>query len=260
MILGRSAEIRVAGRVFSYPDLDADITIEFSGGDEANTAGVSIYNLSERSVDIIRRGENIDILQGYRGDIGETFRGVITQVKTTMDGVVKKTEIKANDNLNKWGDLRINKTWKEGYNAADIISQILEEIDLPTRDFSVGKNKSYTDGKSFSCTAREALVQLALDTESKVHIDKGELVFRPFADYDNNEISVSSKSGLMAPPQKSNLEGLETWILQSMLRYEVSTDSLLNVDSRTIKGLFRVVKGKHSPDWTTEVEVANAAQ
>ena len=66
---------------------------------------------------------------------------------------------------------------------------------------------------------------------------------------------LSGSTGMIGSPEKTEIEKKEGWKVKSLLNYQITTDTLIQIESKTVKGMFRVVKGRHTSDWVTEMEV-----
>ena len=53
---GRVTEVTIAGRMFASPDLTIEFDLPFSESSAANVGEVRIYNLSERTIQMLQQG------------------------------------------------------------------------------------------------------------------------------------------------------------------------------------------------------------
>lgn len=255
--LGRRAEIIFADKIINYPDLDMDFEVSFDTNSAGNTTNLKIYNLSDKTIDKLKKDTEIIIKAGYKDDLGLLVKGIITQSKSNFEDSYKVTEISIEDNTKSWAkDTHINLTWTPRTKASKIAKDILEQLSLVLGDFAPAQDIAYPTGKTFSTTAKKALEELARDTNSKLHISNGKVYFRP-EDKPNREVlQLDKETGLIASPQK---QSEDKWKVQSLLNYKIQADNILKIDSQTISGSYRVVKGKHKlSGFSTEVEVVKA--
>ena len=55
--------------------------------------------------------------------------------------------------------------------------------------------------------------------------------------------------------RKKNKKEKKTWKVTCLLNPKIETDSIIKVESKTCNGTFRVISGKHTKDFNTELEV-----
>lgn len=255
--LGRRAVVTFADKIINYPDLDMDFEVNFDTNSDGNSTNLKIYNLSDKTIDKLKKDTEITIKAGYKDDLGLLVKGIITNSKSKFEDDYKVTKISIDDNTKSWAkDTYINLTWTPRTKASKIAKDILEQLSLMLGDFSPARDIAYPTGKTFSTTAKKALEELARDTNSKLHISNGKVYFRP-KDKPNREVlQLNKETGLIASPQK---QSEEKWKIQSLLNYKIQADNILEIDSSTASGSYRVVKGKHTlSDFNTEAEVIKA--
>jgi hypothetical protein len=256
---GRVAEFHVKDRIFKYPELEMSFEINFSTKSDGNTGHIKIYNLNDKSIEKLKKDAEFKLKAGYQDDLGLIMLGKIASATTKFEDKDKLTKISLDEDISTLIKVKINKTWAKNTRADIIIRDIINQLPLNLGDLDIVNNQKYRKGKSFSCNAKKALEELAKDTDSKLHISRGKIYFRPEDKGAYRVVKLNKDNGLIASPQRVDSGDKERWKVQSLLRYKIEPDIILDIESLTLNGHYRVVKGKHKGDWTTEVEVVKFA-
>ena len=274
----RQIEVKAGGKLFeSIGDnaLDIEFDIPFSDKNEPDVSTISIYNLSEDSVNSIEKQGNISVSAGYRDmhNVAEILSGQIESIKTEWKSLDKVTTITISDGAKAWRKKEFSKTYKNNTKASSIMSDLCNALGYPISELKPKKDITYPLGKTITGVASKSLIQLAKDTESKMFINKGRIVIRPEKEGYKSGILLNADSGLLDtptlnenntgdqidspeggksdPPQKSRT-------VKCLLNPQIETDMVIDIESRSINGAFRVKSGKHSKDFVTELEVVEA--
>lgn len=260
----RQIELQVSGNEIKYyperdePGLVIEFEINFKDDSEGNIGYIDIYNLAESSIDNIENGDELILKAGYEGDVGTLLPGVVEKVYSRYEGVEKRTELIVGDHTDKWLTHTINRAWAEGKDAETVAQDIINELPFQLGEFDPAENVTYENGKTFSTLSKTALEEIASDTGSKLHVSRGEIFFRP-PNKGTEEIPYLSKeTGLIATPEKGHDEGEVIYDVQSLLNYRIWADEVIEIDSKTASGTFRVKDGRHvhsGDDFLTEMEV-----
>ena len=256
---GRRIELIFEEKTIKYPGLEIEFEIDFSDTDEGNAGFIRVYNLAKNTVEKLNKGKYFKLKAGYKDYKGVILPGVIEKARTEWQGVDKVTTLIVGDETEKWLQSTINRTWKSGKKASEIAPDIVEATGLEIGEVDIVNDITYEKGKTFSTTCREALKEIATDTNTKLHVSRGRVFLRPPQKSENQAILLNSKSGLIASPEiGEDEEDEEFYRVKSLLNYKISTDSLLRIESQTVEADFRVREGKHisdGDDFATEVEV-----
>lgn len=274
----RQIEVKAGGKVFeSIGDnaLDIEFEIPFSDKNEPDVSTISIYNLSEDSINSIEKQGNVSVSAGYRDmhNVAEVLSGQIESIKTEWKSLDKVTTITISDGAKAWRKTELNKTYQNNTKASAIMNDLCNELGYPVSELKPKKDITYPLGKTIKGSASKSLIQLAKDTESKMFINKGRIVIRPEEVGYNSGILLNAETGLLDTPtlnenntgdQVDSAEGgkeeppQKSWTVKCLLNPQIETDMIINIESRSINGAFRVKSGKHSKDFVTELEVVEA--
>nr|DAX75123.1 MAG TPA: major tail protein [Caudoviricetes sp.] len=274
----RQIEVKAGGKLFeSIGDnaLDIEFDIPFSDKNEPDVSTISIYNLSEDSINSIEKQGNISVSAGYRDmhNVAEILSGQIESIKTEWQSLDKVTTITISDGAKAWRKKEFSKTYKNNTKASSIMSDLCNALGYPVSELKPKKDITYPLGKTITGVASKSLIQLAKDTESKMFINKGRIVIRPEKEGYKSGILLNADSGLLDTPtlnenntgdQIDSAEGgksnppQKSRTVKCLLNPQIETDMVINIESRSINGAFRVKSGKHSKDFITELEVVEA--
>lgn len=278
----RDIEVLAGGKRFESlgeNSLDIDLDINFSDEEEPDVSEITIYNLSDDSINQIRKDGYCIVNAGYKslGNKGNVLSGDIEEVNTTWQGLDKLTKIKVSDGAKTWRKARISKAYKENTKASFIMRDIINIMGYEIVEIKPKKDKTYKLGKTVNGYCADILKMLVKDTESKMFINKNRIVIREEAKGFDTGFVLSPETGLIGSPslnkdntgdktggvssdkaKKENKEEKKTWEVKCLLNPKLETDSIIEVRSRVLSGRFRVIKGKHTRDFETVVTVEEA--
>lgn len=253
----REAQILVAGMEIRHPPMTLEFNIEFDDSPEPNLSELTIYNLSDDTIARIKKGANIILNAGYKDNVGTVLAGEVISAKTYWDGVGKITEIKAGDGVSAWLASSVSKTFKAGTKASQIIKDIVGGFGLEIGEIKLANNITYAEGKTCYGSLQQVLQQVVNDTGSKMHITNGVVMVRAPEAGTVTGFLLNSDTGLIGTPGVIE-DGKADYQVECLLNHRITTDSLIQIQSKTANGNFRVKKGKHSgteQSWITEMEV-----
>jgi hypothetical protein len=258
---GRVIEFEIGGSVICYPDFYITFSIQFNTDSDGNTGNITLYNLSEASIARMGKGVNFILKAGYKGDVGIILPGVISESKSIWNTIDKVTRLVVNDNSDEWVKTKINRTWKVNSKASEIAKDIIRLLPQRVGEISPANDIKYPKGKTFSCTCKEALEEIAEDTGSKLHISRN-VIYLHKPDQSNKRIILLNKdTGLVGSPERVESESdKKMYEVSSLLNYRIESDSLIRLQSKDIDGIYRVVSGNHDGrNFYTNVEVEKYA-
>lgn len=257
----RVVELIAGGRSFNGDDFEIDFKVLFSTSEDPDVSEVMIYNLTDSTIQSIESKAIIILNAGYKGKgTPNILTGKIETVDTKWQGVDKITTIKASDGGFEWRKPRIQKSYAKGTTSTAIMQDLISVAGLGIGDLSPPKTITYKLGRNVSGHVDVLLREFARDTGSKMYIDKGQIFIR-----DNDKPSalayvLNKDTGLIDSPEKCEEEDSKgnkiiKYKVKSLLQGTITTDSLVQIESRKVNGTFRVVKGTHTGDFITEIEV-----
>jgi len=159
--------------------------------------------------------------------------------------------------------LRVNKTYKAGTKASQIIVDLCSMVGLSIGAFNLPNDMQYRQGKNESGIILRRLKTLAEDCGAKFKINKGLAYFRAPGDGDNVSFLFNADRGLIGSPEPfveedENGNEIRGFNVKALLNHRIQADSIIRIQSNTANGSFRVIKGNHSYSETemiTEMKV-----
>lgn len=274
-LFGRKTELIVGGKQYvndlTNAGLDVYFDIPFDDDKEPNVGTIQVYNLSNSSIQAIKEKTPVVLNAGYQNDVGSIFLGFINTALTQWETVDKLTTIQAIDGNDAWLNTPINKTYKAGMTGQAILTDLLSLTGLEIGAFTLGTNKVYRSGKTIKTSLSKALAEVAADCGSKSHVTRGKIYIQPKNAGQTLGFVVNSETGLIGSPTpiitdrtikvpngKDVQEKRYGYKVITLLNHRISTDAILQIESKTANGLFRVESGRHygnASDFHTEMEV-----
>ena len=258
----REVNLKAGDKEFTGDKFDIDFRVPFSTKEEPDISEVKIFNLSQSTISSIESKAYVILNAGYKGDVGNILSGKIESINTEWQGVDKITTIKVSDGGFEWRDTKTQKTYQAGSTAKYIMSDLASMLGLEVAEISPKKDIVYQLGKSISGSVETALKQLVKDTGSKMYVNKGRIFIRDENKGTETGFLLNSDTGLISSPEKVEEEKdgqkVIKYKVQSLLNHKISVDSLIQIESKTINGNYRVESGVHTGDFITEMIVVPA--
>lgn len=278
----RDIDVLAGGKKFqSLGDnaLEIEFDISFNDKEEPDVSEVTIYNLSEDSINEIKKQGYCIVNAGYRemGNKACIVTGDIEDVVTDWQGLDKVTKIKVSDGGKEWRKAKLYATYGEGVKASTIMRDLCGVLGYEIVEISPKDDITYKLGKTIKGYCSENLKKLAKDTKSKMYINKKRITIRDERKGDDIGFLLTAETGLVGNPtlnkddsedktdlrgdekvKKPNTEERKSWKVTCLLNAKIETDSIIKIESKTCSGTFRVVSGKHTREFNTELVVEEA--
>ena len=246
------------GRAWEELRIVFDVELTTSRG--INTCDVEIWNLGDKSIELIKsKGAMIALYGGYgdnppllfRGSI--TRRGGVTVKRTRTDRIVT---IKAGDGEHVHQEVLFNKAYDACSNQT-VLSDLLKAFGMGTYGGRKLPEQYYPGGIAFSGLATRALDVLAQDAGVTWSMQRGMVQFLAEGETTKRTAVLLSKdSGLIGSPEFDDKGNLK---LVSLLNPDIVPGRLLKVESMEVEGFFKAKKVVHKGDthgkaWFSEIE------
>jgi hypothetical protein len=254
-LFGRNIELFISDKKYTNKDFDINFDVKFDDDPEPNLSAVEIYNLSQETISNIKKGSKIILNAGYQKDIGTILLGVVEEHSTAIERTDKLTRLYVGDASNKWLNTTVNKSFKTGIKASQVLRDTLQGFGLEIGEISLANDIVYTNGKVVSGMLQKVVRDIASETNSKFYIKNGIIFIRPYNKGTETGFLLNSYTGLIGSPEKIETDDGEGWKVRMLLNHRINIDSLIRIESRIVKGDFRVKKGNHAGDFITEAEV-----
>lgn len=238
-------------------ELDCEFDIPFDDDTEANEAEIIVYNLSDLTIQNIKKDSLITVTAGYGDDTGIIFSGLISKARSYYSDEDRVTEIHAIDQANlKERDLQ-NISYAGGTPASRILQDLVGMVGLPVAVFAPKRDYVYKDKATIDGGLMENIRKYAGVCGVSAYICKGQIYVRHILDGDGLDFTLSADTGLLSLSEfeeeqtaedfKDTVQGYEITML---LQHRVTTASLINLQARNVSGAFRVREGSHTFDGT----------
>ncbi|MED1201944.1 phage protein [Heyndrickxia acidicola] len=93
LLYGRYIKIMIGSGVFTNADLEIQFEVNFDDDSKPNISTVQISNLTNTTINKIKKNDTITVIAGYQSDHGVLVTGKITKTLTKYSGVDKITTI-----------------------------------------------------------------------------------------------------------------------------------------------------------------------
>lgn len=262
-LFGRVIRVKVGSLTFTNDNLEIRFSVPFDDDPKPNVSKVEIFNLSNDTINRIKRGDTCTIEAGYRGDVGVIAKGKITSVLTNRDGVDKVTTIQVieGDDYSriKTSDKKLKKiTFKKGTKASVIIKRLCDVLGIKLAVMKLPKDIVYKNGYSVTGLILNNLEEVVRDCGASMYYRRGQLVIRSIKEGTDERFTLSSDTGLIESPEPFEEEVIKGYKVRCLLQHRITTASIIDVNSQPAKGKYRVRKGEHRADgndFITEIEV-----
>ena len=249
--------IKIGDITIDNEELDCEFDIPFDDDTEADEAEIIVYNISDTTIQNIKRDAQISVTAGYGDDTGIIFSGIISKVRSYYSGNDRVTEIYAIDPaVLKERELK-SKSYAKGTKASKILQDLISQVGIPVAVFAPKRDHTYKDKSTVDGGLMENIRKYAKVCGVSAYICKGQIYARHILDGDGLDFTLSSDTGLLSLSEfeeeqtaedfKDTVKGYEMTML---LQHRITTASLIHVQSRNVTGVYRVREGSHTYDGT----------
>lgn len=249
--------IKIGDITIDNEEIDCEFDIPFDDDTEADEAEIIVYNISDTTIQNIKRDAQISVTAGYGDDTGIIFSGIISKVRSYYSGNDRVTEIYAIDQaVLKERELK-SKSYAKGTKASKILQDLISQVGIPVAVFAPKRDHTYKDKSTVDGGLMENIRKYAKVCGVSAYICKGQIYARHILDGDGLDFTLSSDTGLLSLSEfeeeqtaedfKDTVKGYEMTML---LQHRITTASLIHVQSRNVTGVYRVREGSHTYDGT----------
>lgn len=248
----------------SYEQLDINFKIQFTNDKNSNIAEITLYNLSSKTINNLKKGLDIRLKAGYEDFNGYIFTGKIDDVSVEEDKGDVVVTLNCTPDAVSWNNEFVNKSWARGTKAKDIVKQIVQMVGWDIGMLEIGELQ-YNGGKVFRKLARNCLQEIAKDTNTMLYFNNGLVYMYPRNKVFKKTIVLSPLNGLIESPKKEIIGGTKKkqksiqYKIKSSLRYDFQEDVIIKIEnSKYIDPVeLKIIKGTHiasDNDFYTELE------
>lgn len=242
-------------------DLRIKFQCEKTNESTPNNAEIEIFNLSEATRSMLEaKNTKVQLSIGYLGlnseGVAGTGIGGSSSVETVFIGDVSKvlqvvtapdiiTKIEVADGGNRYRNSRLEKGYPPNSKLTKILDELITSTGLAKGAKEGVPDRTYANGLTLSGLSRDHLDTLcrANNLEWSVQDETIQIIPKnqPLA---NTVVLLDSDSGLIGSPNKTK-DGVE---FTSLIQAKLSPGKKVQLDSRFVKGLFKLRKVSHEGD------------
>lgn len=227
--------------------LHISFSIERADTESANTAKVSLWNLSPEHLAELNKDDCVVALRaGYGSVMPLVFTGVVTFAKSKNDGSDVMTEIELVDNRIELRDTYVSVGYAGTVNCKTLIQDTADQMGL-TVSFSYNAEfKDIPNGFSYVGPAATVLTK-ACETSGLVwSINNGVLQVKKPSDTMSREVyELSAETGLIGTPARVQISDKADsyeygWDVEFLMNAAITIDDYVYLNSKVVRGYFRV--------------------
>jgi hypothetical protein len=266
----RSIIIQTGKVTITANDLDMEFDVEFDDDTETNESEITVYNLSDTTIQNIKKGEKLTLTAGYKEDTGIILSGFISQVKTSFDDLDKVTTIKVVDSAGGAEREIKDLAFAKGVSASKVLRKLIEMTKLPLAVFSIQRDFVYKDGLTINDGLMETIKKQARVCGVSAYVNKGQVYVQPLSKGEDVNFSLTVDTGLISLSEfeeeitaEKFTDAVKGYEITMLLQHRISTGSILNIQSKNVSGRYRVREGQHTydgSDFITKVKAIECPQ
>lgn len=259
----------IAGSKLIEQPLTIYFDIPFDDSEKVNDVTIKVYNLKDSTINSIAIKSEFVLTAGYKDDAGVIFQGILKKKESNWEGLDKITSFICVDSGADYLDKVIKKTYGRNTTARTILNDLVGMSGLSIGALELPTNFIYRSGKTVNGKLKKTIIGIAKDCKAKSHVNRNKIFIRDKNKGDNYGIEISKETGLIEEPEEIESEistdkkakekvKRKGYKLKLLINHRVTVDTIIQLKSRKVSGVFRVEKGSHSHDgnaYFTEVEV-----
>lgn len=246
-------------------------SLEKSDTSTANTGKITVYNLNPEQLNILSQTDcHIALRAGYGANMPLIATGTITYASTSLESADHATEIEFTENLTALRDTYVAIGLSGSISAKRVIEYFATEMGVAVTYSRSASFVQFRNGYSFVGSAQTGLSKVCKLCGLTWTLQNGVLQIRA----GNDAISykaylLSAETGLVEIPkritftQTGSSEKQKGWEISYLLNGAIRINDCVNIQSKAINGVFRVMKlsisgDSFSGDWLCTAQVVEA--
>ena len=274
----RQAVLILNKNKYTLDGLNFSFKVQFEDRAKVSTAQMEIRNLAPSTRAALKKGDPVILSAGYRGDVGCIVVGAVAEYAHSLDGLDVITRITAADSLEEWLGSWVNKTYKAGMYAADIIDDLLNIFGVEVSLVKLAVNKLYPGCRVCRGKLKDVLTSIVCsDCRSRMVIRCGQLIINPPDEGIVTGYLLTPQTGLLKESSSSESQTVNTQTSAAsktrieqeeadgtlkracLLNYHIGVADRIIIQDAQTNGSFLVVSGVHegsrTGSWKTTLEV-----
>lgn len=232
------------GQGKKYEGLRVIFQVEKNSESNANTAKVSIYNLSEAGSALAEDEHATVLLEvGYDTRIEQLFQGDVSRAYISRQGADWVTTVECGDGADALRSTHIDKSYAPGVNYNDVINDVVQSF-VDQGKVVIGsllgvKSEKAQTGIAVSGSSKAVLDDLAARQGLEWYIEGNALyMLEHGADAGLQAVSLTSETGLIGSPIRREVDGGMGVEFKSLILPQLVPGRLIRIESRRIDGAF----------------------
>jgi len=240
------------GRLFDT--LKIEFSLDRTSSSDANKGSVSIYNLNEKSRNLLNDEGVVYILKtGYQGLnneplIEELSSGDIEEIKTQKTGADVVTTFALTEDGKKLREKTTDQSFAEGVSKKQVIGALIETLDMAKGTIQGITSKVFNSGYSATGKVKDRLDELAKSDGLEWSVQNGEVNMFPKDTSTLEEaVYLSNETGLIRA-YKEKAEGKDKTIVEALLNPQIKVGRKIQVEGQEVSGTFVVRRASYKGD------------
>ena len=243
--------IKTGNVTINKDSIDCEFDIPFDDDTEANEGEIVVYNLTDKTIRQIKKGNKITITAGYGKDVGVIFEAIYA-----IDGKGKP-------------EREISEiSFSEGTKASIILKNLIGKTGMPIAVFKIKRDYTFKDKTTVDGGLMEGIRKYAQICGVSAYVCKSKIYVCPLSYGENTNFVLSADTGLLSVAEFEEEQTTEEFTdiikgyeIEMLLQHRIQTASIINLQSKNAKGTYRVREGSHSYDgenFVTKVKAISA--
>ena len=154
-----------------------------------------------------------------------------------------------------WLNEYVSKTYAPGLTSKAILQDLAGQFGMELGTLKLEQDITYPRGRSVAGMLQEVMREIVEETGSKFYISHGKIYIRLRNEGTETGFLLTVDTGLLRSPTPFQEEDIVGYDVSMLLNHRITVDSIVQIESKTANGAFRVRKGTHYGDFTSEIEV-----
>ena len=242
------------GEAVKFDGLRIVFQVEKTSESTANTAKISVYNLSGKGRALAEKEKAIVILEvGYGDSIEQLFYGDITRAYISRQGPDWVTTMECGDGSEALRSVHIDKSYAPGTDLKQVIRDVAQSI-VDKGEVVMGsllgiESDKAQGGISLSGRSKTILDELTAKQGLEWSVQDNVLQILP-KDQDNGlqAVLLTPETGLVGSPVKREVEGGLGVEFKALIQPRLVPGRLVRIESREVDGDYKLVEVKFAGD------------
>ena len=199
----RSASLQLGNNRYSLDDLTFTFKVRVEDRPKVGIAEISVTNLAPTTRAALEKGMPVILNAGYQGDVGLIFAGNIAEFSHDYGETDTVTKITAADAMDAWLAGQVNKTYKPGITAREVLDDLLVIFGVEVALAQLAVNKTYPRGRVCRGKLKDVLKEIVVsDCGSRLMIRNGQIIISPPDEGIATGYHLTPETGLLKDTEK----------------------------------------------------------